>query len=173
MSVLYHGGIPGLRPGDLIQPGHNRDHQHDDCPICRKRREQGADAPEGTQHPETVYCTTNRLYAKTYASLYGRGDVYQVEPIGPLTPSTDEGDPEGSYRCPLLRVKRIVDVRVTLTMKERRRLARQTPDPSNPLPLHPTPGMEKRWWHRQIAMAERMANMNDASATLPDRKDGK
>ena len=156
MSVLYHGGVPGLKPGDLIQPGHSRDNSHDDCPICRKRRELGAAAPEGTQHPETVYATTDRLYAKSYASLYGRGDVYQVEPIGPLTPTTDEGDPAGSYRCPLLKVKRVVDTRVTLTMKERRRLARRDPDPMNPLPPHATPAMIDRWWTRQLAMAERM-----------------
>lgn len=154
--ILYHGGVPDLEPGDLIEPGHSRDTQHDDCPICRKRREQGAAAPEGTQHPENVYCTTNRLYAKLHASLYGRGDVYQVEPLGELTPSTDEGDPEGSYRCPLLRVKRVVDVHVTLTDKERRRLARQAPDPVNPLPRHATPAMEERWWLRRNAAARRL-----------------
>lgn len=152
--ILYHGGAPDLEPCDLIEPGHSRDTQHDDCPICRKRREQGPDAPEGTRHPETVYCTTSRLYAKLYASLYGRGDVYQVEPLGELVPS-DEGDPEGSYRCPLLRVKRVVDVHVTLTDKERRRLARQHPDPVNPLPRHATPDMKERWLRRQTAAARR------------------
>lgn len=156
MSVLYHGGVPGLKPGDLIQPGHSRDGNHDDCPICRKRREHGASAPGGTQHPENVYCTTDRLYAKLYASLYGHGDVYQVEPVGPLVPTTDEGDPEGSYRCPALRVKRIVDVHVLLTMKERRRFARRDPDPMNPLPRHATPALMEQWWNRQLAMAERM-----------------
>lgn len=156
MSVLYHGGVPGLRPGDLIEPGHGRDESHGDCPMCRMRREMGAAAPEGTVHPETVYCTESRLYAKSYASLYGRGDVYQVEPVGPLVPSEDEGDPEGSYRCPALRVKRVVDVHVTLTMKERRRLARESPDPLNPLPRNATPEMLDRWWARELAMAERI-----------------
>lgn len=156
MSILYHGGVPGLKPGDLIQPGHSRDDIHDDCPICRQRRELGEDAPEGTRHPENVYCTTDRLYAKLYASMVGQGDVYQVEPVGPLTPSTDEGDPEGCYRCPALRVKRIVDVRVTLTMKERRRLARRYPDPLNPLPRNATPAMMEQWWSRQLAIAESM-----------------
>lgn len=135
MSVLYHGGVSGLKPGDLIEPGHSRDDQHDDCPICRGRRELGADAPEGTRHPENVYCTTDRLYARLYASMVGRGDVYQVEPVGPLVPSTDEG--------------------VTLSMKERRRLARRDPDPVNPLPRNATDAMVERWWRRQLAMAER------------------
>lgn len=42
MSVLYHGGVPDLNTGDIIEPGHSRDN-FDDCPICRARREQGAD----------------------------------------------------------------------------------------------------------------------------------
>lgn len=157
MTVLYHGGAPDLKPGDIIDGGHSRDDRHDDCPICRRRRELGAEAPSpmGTRHPDMAYCTTSRLYARLYASVYGRGDVYQVEPLGPLTPTTDEGDPEGSYRCPRLRVKRITDVHVTLTMKERRRIARQSLDPTNPLPCHATPEMLDRWLARQIANAER------------------
>lgn len=87
--------------------------------------------------------------------MFGRGDVYQVEPVGELTPSTDEGDPGGCYRCPLLRVKRVTDVHVALTMKERRRLARRDPDPVNPLPRNATDAMMERWWRRQLAMAER------------------
>lgn len=62
MSVLYHGGAPDLQPGDSIEPGHSRDN-YDDCPICRARREKGADAIEGTGHPEQVYCTRYRDYA--------------------------------------------------------------------------------------------------------------
>lgn len=158
MSILYHGGVPGLKPGDLITPGHSRDDHHDGCPMCRARREQGAEAPEGTRHPDMVYCTIDRLEARLYASLYGKGDVYQVEPMGELTPSTDEGDPEGCYRCVKLRVKRITDVHVTLTMKDRRRLARKHPDPANPLPRNATPEMLEKWWDRQIAMAERIVN---------------
>lgn len=38
MSVRYwHGGMPGLRVGDLIEPGHERA-TRDDCPICDARR---------------------------------------------------------------------------------------------------------------------------------------
>lgn len=86
MSVLYHGGAPDLQPGDYIEPGHSRDN-HDDCPICRARREKGADAIEGTGHPEQVYCTRYRDYAALYASMYGKGDVYQVRPVGELEAS--------------------------------------------------------------------------------------
>ena len=75
MSVLYHSGVPDLKPGDIIEPGHSRDN-YDDCPICRARREKGVSAIEGTGHPEQVYCTRYRDYAALYASIYGKGDVY-------------------------------------------------------------------------------------------------
>ena len=89
MSVLYHGGVPDLKPGDIIEPGHSRDN-YDDCPICRARREKGADAIEGTGHQEQVYCTTMRDYAAEYAAIYGKGDVYQVRPIGDLIESDED-----------------------------------------------------------------------------------
>lgn len=91
MSVLYHGGAPDLQPGDSIEPGHSRDN-YDDCPICRARREKGADAIEGTGHPEQVYCTRYRDYAALYASMYGKGDVYQVRPVGELEASDEDFD---------------------------------------------------------------------------------
>ena len=31
MSVPYHGGVPDLKPGDTIEPGHSRDN-YDDYP---------------------------------------------------------------------------------------------------------------------------------------------
>lgn len=96
MSVLYHGGVPDLKPGDTIEPGHSRDN-YDDCPICRARREKGASAIEGTGHPEQVYCTRYRDYAALYASMYGKGDVYQVRPVGGVEDSDEDFD--GCYRC--------------------------------------------------------------------------
>ena len=85
-GILYHGGVPGLHKGDIIEPGHSRD-RFDDCPICRARRTHGPDAPEGTGHPEQVYCTSSRDYAAFYASMYGRGDVYQIENPLPRNPT--------------------------------------------------------------------------------------
>ncbi|MBW3088809.1 hypothetical protein KIH77_08745 [Bifidobacterium sp. 82T24] len=162
MSVLYHGGVPGLKPGDLIEPGHSRDN-YDDCPICRMRRERGEDAPiDATKHPNQVYCTPDRLYARFHASMYGRGDVYQVRPVGCELTASEE-DPIESYRCVRLEVVRIVDASVELSWKERRRLYRRwtradrghgrTYDP-NPLPRNATPEMLLRWQTRELANAE-------------------
>ena len=137
MSVLYHGGVPDLKPGDIIEPGHSRDN-YDDCPICRARREKGASAIEGTGHPEQVYCSRYRDYAAFYASMYGKGDVYQVRPVGELEASIDE-DFDGCYRCDRLVVVRAVERHVTLTPKRRRKVIRLMQRLGGGICLNPLP----------------------------------
>ena len=152
MSVLYHGGVPDLKPGDTIESGNSRDN-YDDCPICRARREKGADAIEGTGHPEQVYCTRYRDYAALYASMYGKGDVYQVRSVGDLIESDE--DFEGCYRCDRL-VVRAVERHVTLTPKRRRKvirfMQRMSDGPCiNLLPRNATPEMVERYAAREYA----------------------
>jgi hypothetical protein len=124
MTRYYHGGAPGLRAGDLIEPGHDRT-AHDGCPWCEARAKgeahQGIDGP--SQHTDRVYATSNRLYAKHYASLYGRGDLYCVEPVGEETVSTEDTIP--TVHAPAFRVVAALDRAVLLTMSERRRLYRE------------------------------------------------
>jgi len=124
---LWHGGIPDLRPGDLIQPGHDRP-THEGCPTCAARAAEKAGGPRPAidglaQHQGRVYLTTHRLYAKHYASLYGRGDLYRVEPVGDLQHSTE--DSIDTWTAPAARVIAVVDRAVQLTMTERRRLYRE------------------------------------------------
>lgn len=166
MSVLYHGGVPDLEPGDIIEPGHSRDN-HDDCPICRARRAKGADAIEGTGHTEQVYCTRYRDYAAEYAAIYSKGDVYQVEPVGELTDSDEDFD--GCYRCDRLRIVRTVEKHVVLTPKRRRRIIRlmQRLDKSpnlNPLPRNATPEMIERYAAREYADMRRI--MREAERSI-------
>lgn len=124
---LFHGGVPGLRAGDTITPGHARAH-HDGCPWCEARAHGqahlGIDGP--SQHPDKVYATPHRLYAKHYASLYGRGDLYRVEPIGGVERSTE--DTIETWCAPQMRVVAVVDRAVLLTWSERRRLLRDWGD---------------------------------------------
>ena len=129
MSVRYwHGGMPGLRVGDLIEPGLERA-TRDDCPICDARRVGASlaagnaiiDAPSA--HRDRIYITTDRLYAKHYASLYGRGDLYRVEPISDLLRSTE--DSYETYAVTAARVVSVYDRAVLLTWSERRRLYRE------------------------------------------------
>ncbi|MCM6777904.1 hypothetical protein NDR87_31600 [Nocardia sp. CDC159] len=121
---LFHGGVPGIRVGELIEPGHGR-RRHDGCPWCeaRARGEShfGMDGP--SKHADLVYLTPNRLYAKYYASLWGRGDLYRVEPVGKVERSTE--DSIETFTAPSARVVAVVDRAVLLTMSERRRLYRE------------------------------------------------
>lgn len=123
----YHGGVDGLRPGDKITPGHVRKH-HDGCHICAARAAQADGGPAPAidplaEHPEHVYITSDRLYAKHYASLYGRGDLYQVVPDGE-TWHSDE-DSFSTMRCASATVVAALDRAVLLTRKERQRLYEQ------------------------------------------------
>ncbi|MCM0622187.1 hypothetical protein [Nocardioides bruguierae] len=126
-SALYHGGIPGLRIGDLIEPGHAR-RTHQGCEYCKAREagqaHNGIDGPSG--RPDRVYATTHRLYAKHYASLWGRGDLYRVEPVGETEQSSE--DSFETMIAPAFRVVSVYERAVALTMSERRRLYREWGD---------------------------------------------
>lgn len=121
---LYHGGVPGLRAGDLIEPGHERT-GHPGCAFCEARARGeahlGVDGP--AQDADRVYASTSRIYAKHYASLYGRGDLYRVEPVGELVRSPE--DTVETFKAPALRVIAVLERAVLLTWSERRRLSRE------------------------------------------------
>lgn len=122
-EAWWHGGVPGLKPGDLVVPGHER-RAHDGCPWCEARAA-GAAGPGGIDGPSRevgVYVTRHRLYAKHYASLWGLGDLYRVEPVGDVTRSVE--DSFETVVCSAARVVAVADRAVRLTWKERRRLAR-------------------------------------------------
>jgi hypothetical protein len=70
-----------------------------------------------------VYMTTDREYARHYASLWGRGDLYRVEPVGDLRRS--EEDTVESWTAPAARVLAVYDRAVLLTWSQRRALLRK------------------------------------------------
>lgn len=120
---LYHGGVPGLGVGDLLEPGHARA-THDGCAWCEARMNGeaylGIDGP--SEEENRVYATTHRLYAKSHASLYGLGDLYAVEAVGSVADSDE--DTIATVHAPAFRVLAVADRAVRLTDKERRRLFR-------------------------------------------------
>lgn len=124
---LWHGGAPGLRVGDLIRPCEDRRH-HDGCPWCeaRAREAEGGDRPDLDPlalHRDRVYLTTDREYAPHYASLYGRGDLYRVDPIGEPIRSTEDTIP--TWHAEAARVIAVYDRAVLLTWSQRRALYRR------------------------------------------------
>jgi len=112
-DVLYHGGAPGFRAGDRITPHETK--RCDGCPICAA----GGDA---NHLSDRVFATRLRIYGKYYASKWGRGWLYIVEPEGPLERSV--ADPFETYHAAAFRVVAVSERGVELTMSERRRLYR-------------------------------------------------
>jgi len=119
MTKFYHGGVPGLKPGDIIEPGFER-HPHDGCPIC-EAQQRGEDV-QPDQVPDSVYFTSERIYAKFFADLYGRGWLYAVEPIGDWELS--KTDHMQSMVVGHLKVLRVVEKAIKLTPNEIRQIRR-------------------------------------------------
>lgn len=120
---LWHGGIPGLKVGDVLEAGHER-RTHDGCPWCEARaRGEAHHGMDGPSQQQAVYVTPSREYARHYASLWGCGDLYQVMPLGPLTRSVE--DSIETYTCERAKVLAVYDRAVLLTPSQRRRLFRE------------------------------------------------
>jgi len=124
----FHGGVPGLRPGDLITPHPPR--VVDGCPVCEARAAGVQPTVPGlgvvdpvTERPDRVYVTTDRDYGRFYASRWYRGDLYVVEPVGELEPSTEDRFP--TWTCEAARVRSVYDRCVLLTPGQRRSLLRR------------------------------------------------
>jgi hypothetical protein len=123
-DAWYHGGAPGLRPGDVLEPRPAGDERHywDDCEVCQARRA-GAPLEDDDLDPTMVYVTSSRIYAKLYASGYPRGAVYRVEPEGELVESPDPASTH-SRGCARARIVAVLDPLVILRPTDIRRLTR-------------------------------------------------
>lgn len=120
-SVLYHGGVRGLVVGESIVPGHSRDDRHPDCRVCAQRAAGVSTLDPKSARPDRVYVTADRDYARQYASLYGRGDLYIVEPIGELEPSAEDISIP-AWTVPSARVVAVLQRNILMTMRQRRDL---------------------------------------------------
>lgn len=122
---FWHGGAPGLQPGDLIEPRPDTDTQHlvDGCPTCEARR-RGEQLAEDDNDASLVYVTQERDYARIYAAGYPLGALYVVEPVGELVDRSAH-DPVPSWGCSAARVLSVYDAVVVLSPKEIRRLRRR------------------------------------------------
>jgi hypothetical protein len=119
---LFHGGISDLWKGSILKPNMAHLRYLDGCPQCEAQRN-GTASLLGFD-PETpanfIYATTDREYARYYASRAGRGWLYEVEIDDSSEPSKE--DPFPTWRAPEARIIRVLEKRITLTMQERRNL---------------------------------------------------
>jgi len=121
--TLLHGGIGDLWKGSLLKPDMAHVRYLDGCPTCEAQRK-GHSSALGLD-PETpaefVYATTDREYARYYASRAVRGWLYEVE-LDPSSIEESKEDPFPTWRAHQARVVRVLEKRITLMMAERRDL---------------------------------------------------
>ena len=111
MMRYFHGGRPGLAPGETI-----RSAAATGVPSV-------SDAAGDAYRKDRVYITTSEREARDYAGLFVPpspssladlgGAVYEVEPLGPVEPDRDyKSQPGVSWETTEARVLRVVDERV-------------------------------------------------------------
>lgn len=90
--ILFHGGVPGLRAGDVLLPA--------------SQTGVSALAPS---LPDRVYGVTDRQVARGYAALRPDGGLYRVELLGEVEPDPDCLVDGASWMAPSARVLSVVD----------------------------------------------------------------
>lgn len=120
LTRYWHGGVPGLKPGDRITPANRRP------PDARAALASAEDYPND---PTVVYVTTVRELARFFAACYvgtvngmhqaTPGTLYNVQPKGPLADDPDgTGWPGTQFTCASAVVVAAAEARVTMTDKE-------------------------------------------------------
>jgi len=147
---LFHGGVSGQKPGDILIP--YPPHKVCGCPICEARSEgrvcriweyrewlagfgdrgesilkmlEGANPMDPIDPPSeksAVYVTSSVMYARWYAAR-SKGDLYEVEPIGDVERSDEDGF--ASWTCQSARIVRVIERKVKLTRKDRREILKK------------------------------------------------
>lgn len=101
---LYHGGARRLDRVGLILP-----------PARTGARSLADFGGAGVTRRDRVYLTADLDVAQMYALMVGRGDVYEVEPLGPLERDPDYLGPADtpSFETPMARILRVLERNVS------------------------------------------------------------
>jgi hypothetical protein len=105
----YHGGVGGLRVGDLLTPPDERGKSGHTAALlrreCNQKNTELADL-RNEHRTDRVYLTNNEFKAYYYAAVRG-GGVYRVEPIGDVA-----ADPENpnSFMCERAKIVEVIRV---------------------------------------------------------------
>lgn len=116
---FYHGGVGGLRFGQEILPDMAEHRYVEGCPCCEAQKRGKTEAP--FHDPPTpkgwVYGTTNKLYARYYASRAWKGSLYRIQLVGNVERSTEDHFP--TWRGRAAKVVKVMERGILLTHKQR------------------------------------------------------
>lgn len=104
MTTYFHGGYPGLKPGQLILPPDTTGTEHRLSAITAEHG-----GPAYSTRTDIVYITTGRDVARAFAAFYPDGALYRVEPDGELEPDPDCATPGLAWQCRTARIAAVVD----------------------------------------------------------------
>lgn len=99
MSMYYHGGKPGMKPGQFILP-----------PSFTRARTLADFGAEGICRRDRVYVITDFSVASMYAAMFpGKkgGYVYLVEPVGEIEDDPDCNQPGLSFSAEKARIVKV------------------------------------------------------------------
>lgn len=119
-QLLWHGGVAGLRRGDILHPGMEQ-RCIEGCPICDAHRAGDNHVFDPSTPAGWVYATSSRIYGRFHASKAFKGDLYRVRLLGAVERSREDLH-FPTWRAPEARIEKVVERRVILTMKQRRHL---------------------------------------------------
>jgi len=98
MDKYYHGGVPGLRPGDFLLPPSESGYPYP------------CDLFGSAGRRDRVYVTTSAEDAALFAAFHPwrKGNVYEVEPELPLEPDPDCNEPGLSFATKKAKIVKVV-----------------------------------------------------------------
>lgn len=117
LTRYWHGGVPGLRPGDTIRPAARLRA----TPLIYAVSHAHPSGEAYSADPDLAYVTTDKTLAKAFAAkaLHAAGvggDLYNVRPRGPLEPDPDyDHHPGTSFTCTAAKIVAVVERGLTLT----------------------------------------------------------
>ncbi|MCI0386193.1 hypothetical protein [Streptomyces sp. CNQ085] len=102
--TYFHGGYPGLKPGDWLLPpdATGTDHRLSSYAAV-------LGGPAHATRTDVVYLATDRQVARVYAAFYPDGALYMATPESPVDPDPDCNVPGLSWQCPRAVVVAVID----------------------------------------------------------------
>lgn len=117
---LYHGGVSGLKPGQLLLPPCETGHVPARLTTGKLFDGESVEDYLGPDinRGDRVYLTPDREFARAYAAMIGvmsgsgYGSLYVAEPVGPAEPDPDI--PQASVQCARAVIRSVYDPVVTM-----------------------------------------------------------